>query len=82
MAIDINAMMPAGEFQKRIARTIHEIRNAPKASGAERIYLPGEMEWERREIALRDGMDFPEDVLKNLRLLAEELGFDWSDVAG
>ncbi len=78
LAIDINAMMPAEEFQQRIARTILEIRSSPKAAGTERIYLPGEMEWERREIALREGIEFPEDVVGNLRLLAGELGFDWS----
>lgn len=41
-----------------------------------RGYLPGEMEWERRERALAEGMDLPEDVVANLRLLAEELNLD------
>ena len=35
------------------------------------------MEWERREQALREGIDLPEDVTANLRLLADELELEW-----
>ena len=73
LAIHIDAMMPGPQFQERVARTIGEIRQAPKAKGAERIYLPGEMEWEKRERALAEGIDLPEDVASSLRRLAEEL---------
>jgi len=77
IAIDINAMMPIGEFKKRIDETIQEIRAAPKAKGVERIYIPGEMEWERREKALADGIELPEDVAKNLHALAGELNLNF-----
>jgi ureidoglycolate dehydrogenase (NAD+) len=73
IAIDINAMMAVSEFKERVDRTIHEIRDAPRAKGVERIYLPGEMEWERREKALADGIELPEDVVSNLRALGREL---------
>ena len=33
---------------------------------AQRIYLPGEMEWERRDLALAEGIRFPDDVLASL----------------
>ncbi len=74
LAIDIGAFMPREEFEERVAQTIREIRTAPKAEGADRIYLPGEMEWERREQALRDGIEFPPDVGESLRALEEETG--------
>jgi len=32
------------------------------AQGAERIYLPGDKEWEHAEVAQKDGMILPEDV--------------------
>ena len=73
LAIHIDAMMPGAQFKERVARIIREIRQAPKAKGADRIYLPGEMEWERRDRALAEGIDLPADVAANLRLLAEEL---------
>lgn len=81
IAVDIGAMMPREQFEARMAQTIREIRNAPKAEGADRIYLPGEMEWERREKALVEGIEFPPDVLANLRPLAKEMGIDFDSLA-
>ena len=80
LAIDVKAMMAAESFKQRITQTILEIRSAPKAKGAQRIYVPGEMEWERREQALREGIVMPEDVLASLRSLAAEMGLDLSGV--
>ena len=37
------------------------------------------MEWERRERALREGIEMPEDVLISLRGLAEDSGIDPAD---
>jgi len=76
LAIDVKAMMAPESFKQRITQTLREIRSAPKAKGAERIYVPGEMEWERREQALRQGIAMPDDVLASLRSLAAEMGFD------
>ena len=76
MAIDVAAMMPPETFQARMEGFVREIREAPKAKGAERIYLPGEMEWENRERALRDGMILPEHVVDRLVGLAEDTAVD------
>jgi len=77
IAINIASLMPVEEFKQRMDRTIREIRASEKADGTERIYLPGEMEWERREKALIEGMDLPEDVVASLRSLAEDLNLDF-----
>ena len=77
IAINIASLMPVEEFKQRMDRTIREIRASEKADGTERIYLPGEMEWERREKALIEGMDLPEDVVASLRGLAEDLNLDF-----
>ena len=73
LAMDVGAMMPLGQFHERVARVVREIREAPKAKGCERIYLPGDMEWEKRARALAEGIELPEDVVANLRLLAQDL---------
>jgi len=72
VAIDIGAIMPLEQFKQRMDRMIRELKNAPKAEGSERVYLPGEMEWERREAALRCGISLPADVLESLRGMAED----------
>jgi ureidoglycolate dehydrogenase (NAD+) len=74
IAIDVNALMPIDTFKARMDAMIREIKAAPKAAGAERIYLPGEMEWERRDQALRHGLQLPDSVLTNLLGLAEDVG--------
>ena len=77
IAINIASFMPVELFKERMDQTIREIRASEKADGTERIYLPGEMEWERREKALAEGMDLPEDVVASLRSLAEDLNLDF-----
>lgn len=76
IAIDINTMMPADEFKARIDRMQRELRESPKAKGSERIYLPGEIEWENRDRALAEGMLLPEHVIDRLIGLADDVGLD------
>jgi LDH2 family malate/lactate/ureidoglycolate dehydrogenase len=52
----------------------NRFKNAPRSKGTDGIYLPGEMEWEHQEVALRDGMRLPDYVIVNLRGLAEDVG--------
>ena len=78
IAIDVGAIMPAAEFHQRIGAMSEEIAGAEMAPG-HRIFLPGQMEWERREQALREGIEMPEDVLISLRGLAEDAGLDPAD---
>ena len=49
------------------------MRDSPKAAGSDRVYLPGEIEWERRRKALASGIVLPDDVLMSLASLAREL---------
>jgi len=74
IAIDVNALMPIAAFKARMDAMIREIKGAPRAVGVERIYLPGEMEWERRDQAMRHGLQLPDYVLTNLLGLAEDVG--------
>ena len=80
IVIDVGSIMPIQEFKDRIDWLIREIKGAPKAKGSERIYLPGEMEWERRDKALKEGMQLPEDVIASLAGLAEDVGLDLKEL--
>lgn len=72
IAINIDAFEPIAQFKKRMDALIRQIRSVPKAKGAERIYVPGEMEWERRKKSLADGIPLPDDVIDSLRGLAQD----------
>ena len=82
LAMDVGAMMPIETFKGRVDKMIRDIRQAPKATGAERIYLPGEIEWQHRRQALAQGLALPADVLTSLRGLAEDLGMTAAWLAG
>ena len=63
IAIDVSKMIDFDAFKLRMQRLENELHNAPKADGVERIYLPGEMEWDKRlaaeasgEIVITDAM--------------------------
>lgn len=74
IAINVEALLPLDSFQARMDGLIRYIHAAPKARDAERIFVPGEMEWEKREIALQQGITLPPDVVESLRGLAEDVG--------
>ena len=73
LAIDIGKLMPPGSFAERMKVLLSEVRSSKKG-GADRVYLPGEMEWERREEAYRNGLALPDFVLENLVRIAGETG--------
>jgi LDH2 family malate/lactate/ureidoglycolate dehydrogenase len=74
IAIDVAAMMPPAMFAARMEQMADEIHSAPLAVGAERIYLPGEKEWEHRAAALAHGIPLPPFIIANLRGVAEDTG--------
>lgn len=76
VAIDVGAMMPIAKFRDRMDQMIRRIHAAPRAKGVQRIYVPGEMEWEKRSEALKHGLRLPEETRSNLRALAAELDIE------
>jgi LDH2 family malate/lactate/ureidoglycolate dehydrogenase len=70
----VGAFFPLDQYKRRIDGLIREIRQAPKAKGQERIWLPGEKEWEARQRALEQGIDLPADVRDSLAGLVTDLG--------
>lgn len=73
IVLDPQIMMPIDDFKARMDELVRRIHETPTAPGAQRIYMPGEMEWERRDDALKTGIPLPEDVLLYLR----DMGDDW-----
>jgi len=74
LAIDVEALMPLEQFYARVDKLIDEIHETPKAMGSDRIYLPGEIEWEKRADALAHGIALPDDVVAKLRDVAKKVG--------
>ena len=79
LAVNVGAMTPIDAFKRRVDRLIAEIHQTPTAKGTDRIYVPGEIEWQKRRTALAEGIALPENVLASHRSLAKQLGMtvDW-----
>lgn len=73
LAMDIGRFVGVEEFKSRVDQMIREIRGAKRAAGAERIYLPGEIEWEHRQRRLAAGIPLPPTTLTDIRRAARQL---------
>jgi LDH2 family malate/lactate/ureidoglycolate dehydrogenase len=74
MALDIKRLLPLSLFKTRMSTLIEQLRGSELAPGSERIYLPGELEFTRREARLQDGIPLPEEAITTLRAVADDLG--------
>jgi ureidoglycolate dehydrogenase (NAD+) len=76
IVINPASILPIDDFKVRVDTMIRKLRESPKAKGSSRVYLPGEIEWERREDALKHGILLPEIVMTSLLGAAQDMGLD------
>ena len=74
IAIDVGVMMPIDQFYQRIDELVRRMREAPKAKGATRIYVPGEMEHDSENKARENGVPLTQMAVDSLTGLAEDTG--------
>ena len=72
--LDPTVFMPRQEFEARIEQLCREIKQSETAPGVPRILLPGELEQERSETRLRDGVPVLADAQEALQVFCNELG--------
>jgi LDH2 family malate/lactate/ureidoglycolate dehydrogenase len=75
-ALDISAFADPAKFEEDIQSMIAEIHSSPRAPGVDRIYLPGEIEWLKKQERLETGIPVPHSLLQELDNLADELNLD------
>jgi LDH2 family malate/lactate/ureidoglycolate dehydrogenase len=74
VTIDIERFMPEARFRADIDTLIRDIRSGERASGVDRIYVPGEIEHLRRADRLRDGIPLDDALVDELESLGSPLG--------
>lgn len=72
----IDCFMAVDEFKERMDEEIRLMREAPKAEGCDRIYIPGEIEFGTAATRAREGIPLQPKVVETLRRIATELGVD------
>jgi len=73
-AWSVDSFRPVDEFKADMDDLLRRLKDAPKAAGQSRIYLPGEKEAEEAMRRAEQGIPLDEKVLADLALLAKELG--------
>jgi LDH2 family malate/lactate/ureidoglycolate dehydrogenase len=74
VAIDIAAFGDVGAFKARVDTLVRDLRSGARMPGVERIWLPGEQSQAKRIAYARDGIPIAATLIRNLNLLAAELG--------
>ncbi len=74
IAIDVEKFIGKEEFTARIEEMSERLRSAPKAKGCNRIFTPGEIEWEKHKEAELNALVLPHDVVDALEELQKENG--------
>ena len=72
ITIDINALMPRADFEKRMEALIQEVKDSPTAEGIENIFFPGELEDINTQGHLKTGIEVAEQPWVSLQKLATE----------
>lgn len=76
IALDITAFQPLAEFNARMERFADEIKAVPTAKGFDEVFYPGEIEARNDARNRREGIQFPDDTLADLRRVAQESGLE------
>ncbi len=74
MALDIKRLLPVSLFTARVATLVQQLRASELAHGVAHIFLPGELEFTRREARLQHGIPLAEDAIATLQTVAKKLG--------
>lgn len=79
IVIDTRQIMDMETFEARMAQAINELATFPRAEGCDRIWLPGEKEWEHFEKAEKEGLYLPDDIVKRMTELSQITGIPIED---
>jgi LDH2 family malate/lactate/ureidoglycolate dehydrogenase len=74
LVIDLSAFGDPAAFQQQVARLVRDIRGSQRLPGVERIWLPGEQSFARRQLYAREGIPITPALLDELNALAGEIG--------
>lgn len=75
IAIDISKMIQREVFEERMSRVVSELKSAPKAKDAEKILVPGELDWDKYDRAKESGyLMMTNAMVENMKKLSEMTG--------
>jgi LDH2 family malate/lactate/ureidoglycolate dehydrogenase len=76
IALNIARFLPLEEFQNRIKKMSRYIKESPRRTDVERIYLPGEIELANEKVRSEQGIPISAKIYGELAELGREAGID------
>src|SRR6185436_8206789 len=76
IAVNIEAMQPLAEFNRRMEEYIAELKAVPKAQGFDEVFYPGEMEARNDARNRKEGIEFPDDTIEDLKRVGKATGLE------
>lgn len=73
MAIGVEKFMPLNQFRQMMESYVESIKQSKKAKEVSRIYLPGEIEFEKEEKSRAEGIALSDSAVGNLNRLLEKV---------
>ena len=70
----VSAFRDLAAFKREVTEFAHYLQATPPAEGFDRIYYPGEVEWEQEKTRRKDGIPIEDATWEVLRKLATEYG--------
>lgn len=77
-AINISAFRSLAEFQRDMDVLLDQLKEAPKATGQDRIYIHGEKEFELSEYYEKNGVPLMSEVVKMLKATGDQVGIPFN----
>jgi LDH2 family malate/lactate/ureidoglycolate dehydrogenase len=74
LAVEIERFMPFGQFMELFKDYLASIKSSRKAKGVARIYLPGEIEYEKELKNMKEGIEINPGTAGKLNALLEKFG--------
>lgn len=80
IAIDVEKFCGKEVYQSRSETLVNALHETPKAKGKDRVYLPGEIEWEKHS-KWAEVVELPDAVAQSLKEMSAELNIPlkWED---
>lgn len=76
-AIKVEAFRPLIDFEQQMDYLIRMLKESPKATGQERIFIAGEKEYEMAERHEKEGVPVMDEVVKMISQAGDEIGVPW-----
>ncbi|MCX7786175.1 MAG: Ldh family oxidoreductase [Spirochaetes bacterium] len=78
IGIDPNRFMPMEQFSTLVRKYVEDMKGLKKQKGFTEILAPGELELNREERSAKEGIEVPDEVIRELDTMCKELGSSFS----